>query len=267
MNSFTSLKQGAVIKKRDFKWRDEGQFKICHPISPEKGSENITGVVVEILPGGLWECCEMAAQQEVIVVVYSGHGEAIIGEETVRVERTSTLYAPKGIAYSIQADEEESMIIYIWQSNLPEGSKVSASPRLVNSLFNNETVFKGYQGNNSTIINNNPANMNFLFWPGTGCSHLSLHCGIQEPGQSFGVHQHPISEELFIGFEGKGQVHLDGEWVSFEEGDILYAPPKMFHGTRNPFIGSDAKRFVTCGGPVPFDVNFYLLAGVSSEVK
>lgn len=81
------------------------------------------------------------------------------------------------------------------------------------------------------------------------------------------MHSHPISEELFIGVEGKGQVHLDGKWIDFEEGDILYSPENIYHGTRNPDQGPNAKRFVTCGGPVPFDVNFYTLAGLSPEVK
>jgi mannose-6-phosphate isomerase-like protein (cupin superfamily) len=109
--------------------------------------------------------------------------------------------------------------------------------------------------------------MNFLFWPGTGCARLSLHCGIQQPGQSFSVHMHPESEEMFIGVEGKGNVHLNGEWLPFEAGDILYAPPGMFHGTRNPQTGQDAARFVTCGGPAPYDTDFYERAGLSSTVK
>jgi mannose-6-phosphate isomerase-like protein (cupin superfamily) len=138
---------------------------------------------------------------------------------------------------------------------------------MFNHLFNDETVFHGYTGNAEGERNERPASMNFLFWPGTGSGQLCLHCGIQQPGQSFSIHQHPVSEELFIGIEGEGQVYLNGRWHDFAEGDILYAPEGMFHGTRNPYTGPDAGRFVTCGGPVPFDTSFYKLAGFSAEVK
>ncbi|WNB92531.1 cupin domain-containing protein [Bacillus sp. NEB1478] len=263
--SVSKLTRGAVIRKNEFIWEKNGPFSLAHPIRKELGSINITGVVVDIPRGEIWRCCEMAKNQEVIVVIFSGGGKATIGDVSQTVEKHASLYAPTGLAYSIEATEDTR--IYIWQSDLLQGSTTSISPRHFNHLFNNETIFEGFMGTDPTQTNNAPANMNFLFWPGTGCAHLSLHCGIQEPGQNFGVHSHPISEELFIGVEGKGQVHLDGKWIDFEEGDILYSPENIYHGTRNPDQGPNAKRFVTCGGPVPFDVNFYTLAGLSPEVK
>lgn len=265
LSSINQLTRGAVIKSKDFTWKKSGPFSLAHPITSEIGARNITGVVVDIPEGETWSCCNMAKNQEVVVVIFKGNGMATIGEEQQEVEQHSSLYAPAGLAYSIESKED--MRIYIWQSDLLAESQTSSTPLLFNHLFNNETVFEGFKGTDPSQSNNAPANMNFLFWPGTGCAHLSLHCGIQQPGQNFGVHHHPISEELFIGVEGKGQVHLDGEWIDFEEGDILYSPANIYHGTRNPDKGPDAKRFVTCGGPVPFDVNFYTMAGLSPEVK
>lgn len=260
-----SLKKGTVIRAKDFEWKKEGVFSLAHPVRKDLGANNITGVVVDIPKGEIWKCCDMAKNQEVIVVIFKGSGNAKIGETTQNVDQHSTLYAPTGIAYSIEAKVD--MRIYIWQSDLLPESKKSSNPILFNHLFNDETQLKGFKGTDPIQQNDNPANMNFLFWPGTGSGHLSLHCGIQQPGQTFGIHHHPVSEELFIGVEGKGQVHLNGEWFDFEEGDILYSPPNIYHGTRNPNKSTEATRFVTCGGPVPFDENFYISANLSSVVK
>ncbi|MCZ6944548.1 cupin domain-containing protein [Bacillus mycoides] len=267
MKTIMNLNEGKVFKVNDFQWEDVSGCKMAKPVSPELGSKNITGMIVDIPAGGDWTCCEIGINHEVVVVVFQGSGTAVVGEENTEVSRATTLYAPTGTGYSVQANKGEMIRLYIWQSLLPKGNRTSNNPKLVNNLFNNETIFKGFKGTDPTQVNNDPANMNFLFWPGTGCAHLSLHCGIQQPGQNFGVHTHPISEELFIGVEGKGQVHLNGEWIDFGEGDILYSPEKIFHGTRNPYTGPEAKRFVTCGGPVPYDINFYLMANVSPELK
>ena len=109
--------------------------------------------------------------------------------------------------------------------------------------------------------------MNFLFWPGTGSARLCLHCGIQQPGQTFNVHQHPDSEEAFIAFEGEGQMYLIDRWHDVSPGDVLFAAPGVPHGTRNPHTGPDARRFATCGGPTPFDPVLYERAGVTTEVR
>jgi quercetin dioxygenase-like cupin family protein len=259
--------KGAVLKVKDFKWEEVRGCKMAKPVSAGEESENITGIVVDIPEGEIWESCQIGFSHEVVVVVHRGNGTATVDNNCVEVSQFATLYSPTGTNYSVEANKGEEVRLYIWQSKLPDQAKLSTQPRLINNLFNNETVFEGFKGNDPTQVNERPANMNFLFWPGTGCAHLSLHCGIQEPGQNFGVHQHPHAEELFIGVEGKGQVHLDGEWIDFEAGDILYSREKIFHGTRNPYTGPEAKRFVTCGGPVPFDPNFYLWANLSPEVK
>jgi mannose-6-phosphate isomerase-like protein (cupin superfamily) len=259
--------KGKVIKVADFIWEDRNGCNMSKPIISGIDSLNITGIVVHIPSGEKWESCEIGYSNEIIAVNHKGNGTAIVNGENSDFTKHSALYSPTGTHYSIAADKGEEIHLYIWQSKLSEVSKTSNNPVLFNDLYNNETVFEGFKGTDPTQINKNPANMNFLFWPGTGCAHLSLHCGIQEPGQNFGVHSHPDSEELFIGVDGIGQVHLDGEWIDFEAGDILYSPKKIYHGTRNPHTGQEAKQFVTCGGPIPFDVNFYLMANLSPEVK
>jgi mannose-6-phosphate isomerase-like protein (cupin superfamily) len=86
------------------------------------------------------------------------------------------------------------------------------------------------------------------------------------PGETFNVHIHPASEDAFIVYEGVGQMYLGDRWVDVERGDMTFAPPFVPHGARNPHTGPAARRFVTCGGPTPFDPFLYDAAGVSAEV-
>jgi mannose-6-phosphate isomerase-like protein (cupin superfamily) len=72
---------------------------------------------------------------------------------------------------------------------------------------------------------------------------------------------------LFIAFEGMGECHLDGVWHPMRAGDVLYAPALVPHGVRNPHTGPGAGTFVTCGGPTPFDVNFYRAIGATETVR
>jgi glyoxylate utilization-related uncharacterized protein len=111
------------------------------------------------------------------------------------------------------------------------------------------------------------ATMNFVFWPGTGSCQMCLHCGVQQPGETFSVHLHTHSDEAFIAFEGVGQMYLADHWVDVEAGDVLFAQPMVLHGARNPHTGPDAQRFVTCGGPIPWDAFLYDAAGVSCDVR
>jgi quercetin dioxygenase-like cupin family protein len=87
------------------------------------------------------------------------------------------------------------------------------------------------------------------------------------PGEYFNVHVHPESEEAFIAFEGSGQLYLDDRWIDATEGDVLYAPPGIPHGTRHPDPDPAGPRFVTCGGPTPFDPVLYHRAGVPADVR
>jgi mannose-6-phosphate isomerase-like protein (cupin superfamily) len=134
-------------------------------------------------------------------------------------------------------------------------------------LWNTETQLVAFAGTATSTPDGAAATMNFVFWPGTGSPRLSLHCGIQQPGQTFSIHVHPASEEAFIALEGKGQMYLNDRWVDVEPGDITFAPPSMPHGARNPHTGPSARRFVTCGGPTPFDPCLYVSAGVRAEVR
>jgi uncharacterized RmlC-like cupin family protein len=176
------------------------------------------------------------------------------------------MYAPTGSATSMVAGSKGALL-YVWRSMLLSGRRRSAAPKLFGSLWDSDTQLRGFKGIAQVDAANNLATMNFVFWPGTGCSQLCLHCGIQQPGETFNVHIHPESDEAFIAFEGVGQVFLRDRWIDVAAGDVLYAAPGVPHGARNPHLGPDARRFVTCGGPTPYDPALYIQAGVTTEVQ
>jgi quercetin dioxygenase-like cupin family protein len=275
MRTSTDLGQGAILRRSQLEFAESPGYRIATLIGPEDGARNLEGAVIEIRPGAEWPPA-VSEERETIIVVFAGAGSARIRGEVTPLAEGRTLYAPTGVSYSVRADREMPVTLYAWRSTLPSGTKTSAAPRLASSLFNSETVLAGYggteQGRGASEKGaargpKKPARMNFVFWPGTGSARLCLHCGIQEPGESFAVHTHPASEELFIAFEGEGQCFLGDRWHDMGPGDALYAPPGVPHGTRNPNEGPGADRFVTCGGPAPFDPALYAAAGLSAEVK
>ncbi|HEX2051352.1 MAG TPA: cupin domain-containing protein [Actinomycetota bacterium] len=260
------LRGGAVVHRSQLDWTEADGVRVAHPVSRATGARHVDGRIVELAEGRAWR--PDACDGETVAVVFSGRGKAWAGDTAVEVARASTLYAPAGVAYALEAGDEP-LTVYLWDSARPSGAPASRSPRLFGNLFDDTTQLRGFRPGREHEPEppEGLARMNFVVWPGTGSPHLCLHCGIQEPGQTFSVHSHPRSEELFIAFEGVGQMHLDGEWIDVEAGDLLYAPPGVPHGTRNPHTGADAARFVTCGGPTPFDPYLYDYAGVSAEVR
>lgn len=262
-----TLHKGKIVKFENLVWNEREGCMMAKPISAGETSENITCIVVNIPAGSTWKSCNIGKTREIIVVNHQGNGTCTVDVQEKDFREHDTLFSPTGTHYSVSADKGEDMRIFVWQSLATKTTKFSNNPRYFDNLYNDEIQLKGFQGNKKLGENANPANMNFLVWPGTGSGHLSLHCGIQENGQSFSVHSHEESEELFIGVEGSGEVYLNGEWHKFNAGDVLYSPQKLTHGTRNPFKEDSDERFVTCGGPVPFDKSFYMSANVSAEVK
>jgi quercetin dioxygenase-like cupin family protein len=280
MSITTNLRQGAILKRSSFDMREYAGCRVCHPVSRDNGAIAITGTVVEVPAGGSWPPSAALPDQETIGVIFAGRGSLRIGAHAARLERASTFYAPTGTRYSVGADDGSPISLYLWQSALPPHARRSPAPRLVNSLWNDETYIVGAKGalapDRSGGAGASPhdqaagaqaGRMHLLFWPGNGSAQLCMHCGVQRPGQGFTPHTHPVSEELFIAFEGRGQGHLDGRWIDMAAGDMLYAPPGLPHGARNPYTGPGAGRFAVCGGPTPFDVSLYEQAGVSAEVK
>ena len=244
-------------------------------ITPGRGAKWITALRVDIPPGYSW-CPIELTNLETIGVVFDGCGRVLLGEQTQPLLDASTFYAPTGVRMRLSAHSAAGMTVYVWCAELPSSRQLSHHPRFISNLSDNTTSCRLVAGEGDPSDSAlgqfpaseseplDPATMHFLHWPGTGSPLLGLHCGIQKPRQTFPIHRHPHSEELFIGFRGEGECYLNGTWQPMRAGDVLFAPPGLFHGARNAKHGGDP--FITCGGPTPFDPVLYRLAGFSPDV-
>ena len=69
----------------------------------------------------------------------------------------------------------------------------------------------------------------------------------------------PISEEILIIHSGEGECYLYDKWIPCKAGDIIFAPPGVLHGTRNP--AGNTEPFVTLGIATPPQLDLYMRAG------
>ncbi|MEU0137194.1 cupin domain-containing protein [Streptomyces sp. NPDC006296] len=242
-----------------------GHTSLATPVSPAAGATHVTLHIVRIAAGESFSPDDSIGEENT-AVVFDGSGTATVGSRSRRVERAHAAYAPTGQALSLTADAE-GLTVYIWRTPLTADRRPGTDPEPFSTLWDETTQLRGFGGTGQVAPDGDRATMNFVFWPGNGSSQLCLHCGIQQPGQTFNVHLHPDSDEAFIAFEGIGQMYLRDRWIDVAAGDVLYAAPGVLHGARNPHTGPDASRFVTCGGPSPYDPALYSAAGLSSDVR
>ncbi|WP_329041266.1 cupin domain-containing protein [Streptomyces sp. NBC_00178] len=284
----TPLGDGRIITSAEFDFTPlpGGRSTLATPVSPAAGSTHITLHVVRIAAGESFSPAR-STEEENTAVVFSGLGTATVGSRTHPVARGHAVYAPTGQSLTLTADGEGpatgeegldaaapglsagegGLTAYIWRTPLAAGRRPGTDPEPFSTLWDETTQLRGFGGTGQIAPDAKRATMNFVFWPGNGSSQLCLHCGIQQPGETFSVHLHPDSDESMIDFEGVGQMYLADRWVDVSPGDVLYAAPGVLHGTRNPHTGPEARRFVTCGGPSPYDPALYSAAGLSSDVR
>lgn len=101
--------------------------------------------------------------------------------------------------------------------------------------------------------------VHFALTPKMGSMHFNIATGWHTPGMEFEPHVHPVSAELLIIHEGKGECFLYDRWIPCEKGDVFYAPPGIYHGTRNPKENTEV--FVTLGIASPPQLDLYNRAG------
>ncbi|MGW6708960.1 cupin domain-containing protein [Streptomyces sp. NPDC054956] len=268
MKTFSHLGSARIITSSEFEFEpapDGSGTEVATPVSPAAGAPWVTLHVVRVAPGAVWSPEDSLAEENT-VVVYAGSGRLGVGAESREAHRSSAAYAPTGRELTLSGGPQ-GMTAYVWRTPLAEGRTPGTDPKVFSTLWDDETQLRGFAGTGQVDPEAAPrATMNFVFWPGAGSAQLCLHCGIQQPGETFNVHLHTHSDEAFIAFEGIGQMYLVDRWIDVEAGDVLFAAPGVLHGARNPHTGPDARRFVTCGGPAPFDPALYAAAGVSSQV-
>ncbi|MBU1277102.1 MAG: cupin domain-containing protein [Proteobacteria bacterium] len=72
----------------------------------------------------------------------------------------------------------------------------------------------------------------------TGTTSIKCQIIHHEPGQTLAVHIHPHSDDIMLVFQGCGEAFLGDAWFEVGEGDVIFAPEGIRHGTRNR-TGSD----------------------------
>jgi len=85
-----------------------------------------------------------------------------------------------------------------------------------------------------------------------------------EPGETFAIHAHPVSETVYVVYQGKGQVFLDDAWHDIEAGDVVYVPEGYKHGTRN--LQTNPEVLVVYDWGVPPPLEQYELGGWWNQV-
>jgi len=101
--------------------------------------------------------------------------------------------------------------------------------------------------------------VHFALSPKIGSCGVDITTGFHEPGKEFAPHKHPVSEEVLFIHQGKGECYLYDKWIPVEAGDVIYAPPGVMHGTRNP--AENTEPFVTLGIGTPPKLDLYLKTG------
>lgn len=114
--------------------------------------------------------------------------------------------------------------------------------------------FNIYKGDFS-FVEENGVPVNLVMTPRVGTINIGMTSGMHEPGQGFTPHVHPMSEETLLCFKGKGEMYLYDRWIPVEEGDVVYAPAGVPHGTRNP--ATNTELFVTIGIATPPQADLY----------
>lgn len=72
-----------------------------------------------------------------------------------------------------------------------------------------------------------------LLYPEMGSDRITLNYCEHQPGATFTPHVHEDSVDVIIVLRGRGEIVSNDDTVEFEEGDILYVPPGVYHGTTN----------------------------------
>jgi hypothetical protein len=264
-----TIAPGAILRKSEFSFVETPGVRVATPVSPAQGSVAITLQYLELSPGVRFSPADTALEENVLVT-FAGSGHVILADidegDDREITAASALISPTGQSLELLAGPT-GLSVYLWRAELELGRRHGGMSTIQSTLWDDTTQLVGFAGTGEIPAAARPATMNFIFWPGTGSPQMCLHCGIQQPGETFNVHLHEKSDEAFIAFEGVGEMFLDDRWIAVSPGDVLYAAPGILHGTRNPDESPTARRFVTCGGPMPYDPFLYHAAGLSSEVE
>lgn len=114
-------------------------------------------------------------------------------------------------------------------------------------IFN---IHEGYNWTKSTELD-----LHLVLTPKLGSHNIGITSAVHHPGMEFEPHVHPLSEELIFCHDGEGEFYLYDRWIPVKKGDVLYAPPGVYHGTRKPRDSTGI--FVTIGVATPPQLDLY----------
>ncbi|MEW2621377.1 cupin domain-containing protein [Streptomyces sp. NPDC048106] len=257
---------GILIRSSELEFDKVDGVWVSRPVGPHTGADHVSVDVVRIPPHASWEPAGYTGQ-EVTAVVFTGSGTARIAAETRQVEQGSTAYAPTGLPVSFTAAGEE-LTVYFWRGDLPEGAPRGTAPALFNTVHDTSAGIRDFAGTGeiAPVDSEQRAYMNFPHWPGNGCAYLCVNTGVAAPGHTFNIHGHPGAEDALFALHGQGQFFLGDTWFDMGPGDGVFARAGVLHGTRHPEGPDDSARFISVGGPVPYDPTLYRSAGLSADV-
>lgn len=246
-------------------------------MSPAMGSR-LTGCEVVYHQPGETFAVRLHPVSEVVIEVFKGRGEAFLGDFWYEVREGDVIYAPENVKHGTRnpSSNSEEFICYYWQvpyfdefDTLP-GAKVQlfegqGGPVIAydaRGKFDARIPYTGYIGNvnRGALFMEYDAPMRFVVWPGMGARKITLHRALHPAGVEFKCHIHPASEDTILAFRGRGQGFLVDRWYDMEEGDVLFAPYPVKHGTRNP-AGGSKEPFICTGAAAPPQIDLYQLAG------
>jgi len=245
-------------------------------LSPVMGSA-LTGCQVIYQEPGETFTVHSHPISEDVTVVFKGKGEAFLGDFWYEVREGDVIYAPENVRHGTRnpSANSENLVCYNWQ--VPYLSEYESLPGAQDELFEDlEGHVVAYETrgkfdaripgtgfiedvNRGALFTEYGAPMRFVVWPGMGSRKISLHRAKHPPEFEFKVHVHPDSEDTILAFRGNGQGFLVDQWYDMKEGDVLYAPRTVKHGTRNP--AGNSEEFICTGAAAPPQMELYQLAG------
>jgi quercetin dioxygenase-like cupin family protein len=246
-------------------------------MAPEMGSALTGCQVIYLKPGDTYQV-HLHPVAEAVIVVFRGAGEVYLGDFWYEVSRGDVIYVPENVKHGLRNSSAGpgDFICYYWQvpyladfKNLPgaedELFEAQAGPvikRDARGKFDTRIPGTGYIGNvnEGALFTGYGAEMLFIIWPGMGSRKITLHRAKHPPGFEFRVHVHPDSEDTVLAFGGSGQGFLVDRWYDMEEGDVMFAPRQVKHGTRKP-PGRGGEVFIATGSAAPPQMELYRLGG------
>ena len=236
-------------------------------MAPTMGSALTGCEVVYHRPGDVYQI-HMHPLSEAVIAVFRGSGQVYLAGFWYEVRRGDVIYVPENVKHGMRnpITNSEDFICYCWQvpylsefETIPgardevfEGEDGQVIPYDARGRFDARIPWTGVitDINHGALFTAYDAEMRFVVWPGMGARKISSHRALHPPGVEFKVHIHPGSEDTILAFQGSGQGFLVDRWHDMEEGDVMFAPRPIKHGTRNP-AGRSKEPFICLGSAGP----------------